>query len=186
MTTAPPRGARSFIRFVEKNEHEGETWSSWLQVDGNENELVKFRTLLNSTSAAEYTLTDDVEPEWAVDALVKYADDESAYASAHEKITGTLTCPDDLGEHADDLYKDGVKKFFTGGDPEDAPVVVSPIVISVTPTTWRDIITVLRYVSGGVGYTRTTSTLYPDAEARRALGRIADVAVGITTPAEST
>lgn len=36
----------------------------------------------------------------------------------------------------------------------------------------RDIITVLRYVSGGFDYTRNGAVRYPDREARRALGKI--------------
>lgn len=47
----------------------------------------------------------------------------------------------------------------------------------------RDIIDVLRYVSAGIGYTRTASTRYPDVAARRALGTIElkDVPVGTDT-----
>lgn len=181
---------RHFIRFIEKNEHEGETWSSWLQLTGNEEELARLRTLVDplaepESDDLEYALTHDIEPEWAVDLLVEYANDESTYAPAHRKITGKFTCPDDLGEHAENIYKGGVKDFFTREYSEDAPGG-SPVPArrGMDARTWDDIITVLRYVSGGVGYTRTAGTLYPDAQARRALGALRDYRRDV--PGEST
>lgn len=252
-TPSSPSGERHFVRFTEKNEHEGETWHLWLQMTGNEAELAKFRALLDAAQVgSKHILADHVEPEWAVDILVEYADGETTWAPTHQKITGKFTCPDDLGENAERLYKCGARKFFTDyyvtfatdvssatdrcdhrGDPvttthddviretalkiirlatadiESVEVlarddevmglgiklaervlaagagpsvagVTSPIARSapaprLDERTWRDIITVLRYVSAGIGYTRTAATLYPDARARRALGALRDL-----------
>lgn len=176
-TPSSPSGERHFVRFTEKNEHEGETWHLWLQTTGNEAEFAKFRALLDAAQVgSRHILADHVEPEWAVDILVEYADGETTWAPTHQKITGKFTCPDDLGEHAELLYKCGARKFFTGdasSDAENDEPVPSPQYPD--ERTWVDIITVLRYVSAGIGYTRTAATLYPDARARRALGALRDL-----------
>lgn len=110
---------RLFIKFTEENEHEGETWNLWLQVDGNEDELAKLAgKLAQLTGDGErdftkpYTLVSDYLHESGVDLLVRHADD-LGYMPTHVKVTGTFTCPDDLGEYGDRLHKGGVKKFFT-------------------------------------------------------------------------
>lgn len=104
-----------FVQFTEINDHEGETWHSWLQVDGNEEQLAKLRTLLAAAEEAaeyelEYTLTENVEPQYIVDKLVQYAD--CGYSRTHNKVTGEFTCPDDLGANEELLYKGGVSDFF--------------------------------------------------------------------------
>lgn len=116
---------KRFIRFVEVNEHEGETWNFWLELTGdNGSELEKLRERirteytnpdgsLTESSLQEFTLTNDVEDESVVDVLVKYADDESGYMPADVKVTGVFTCPDDLGSHLDRLYKGGIQELFS-------------------------------------------------------------------------
>lgn len=104
-----------FRRFQEVNDHEGETWTSWLQFDGNEKELAKFEDLLNRISEEsgydlEYTLYNDVEDEYVVDKLFEYSN--SGYNASHSKVTGEFICPDDLGEDCDKLYKSGINSFF--------------------------------------------------------------------------
>ena len=65
-----------------------------------------------------YTMhPEDVEPESVVDKLVEYA--ESGYRDSHNKITGTFTCPDYLGEYADNLYKGGIAQYFTQDHTDD-------------------------------------------------------------------
>jgi hypothetical protein len=105
-----------FVRFEEYNDHEGEHWSWWLQVDGNEAELLKFEALLDALKDAvefdlDYTLyPEEVEPEAVVDKLVEYADRN--YYPAHNKVTGVLQCPNNLGEDAYYLYKGGITNYF--------------------------------------------------------------------------
>jgi hypothetical protein len=106
-----------FVRFREVNDHEGETWNTWLQVDGNEEELRKLDALLADVEReVEYDFpyslhAEDVEPEDVVDKLCEYA--ESGYGRSHDKVTGKFICPDSLGEYADDLYKGGIKDYFS-------------------------------------------------------------------------
>lgn len=114
-----------FVRFNETNEHEGETWTFWLQVNGNEGQLDKLWNLLidankNPDDDDEpyeefaYDLSDRAEEtlsEYDVDILVKHAAG-NGYMPAHNKVTGKLTCPDSLGDGADDLYKGKIRKLF--------------------------------------------------------------------------
>lgn len=104
-----------FVRFVESNDHEGETWSWWLQVTGNAKEITKLAGLLDTGDEPWFVLhLTEIEPESAVDLLVRYAD--QGYYASHNKVVGTLACPDVLGD-ADDklalLYKGGIRDLFT-------------------------------------------------------------------------
>lgn len=105
-----------FVRFKEYNDHEGERWSWWLQVDGNTEELLKFEAMLDVLKDAsefdlDYTLyPEEIEPEEVVDKLVEYA--EHNYYPVHNKVPGTFTCPPDLGEDAYHLYKGGIVYYF--------------------------------------------------------------------------
>jgi hypothetical protein len=108
-----------FVHLVEVNDNEGETWTWWLQLDGNNEQLDRLATLLASCAADVDDLDDlpfalhldDVEPETIVDKLVQYA--ESGYFSSHNKVVGAFTCPDSLGYYADALYKGRIRDFFT-------------------------------------------------------------------------
>lgn len=120
---------KQYRRFNEKNDHEGETWAYWLQVDGNELELDKLRQLIEGAEAPEnnggepseepydspYTLTDTVIPGFEVDVLVEHADTGTGYTAAHTKLSGTFTCPEQAADimGLDDLfYKGSIKDFF--------------------------------------------------------------------------
>lgn len=112
---------RDFVRLHEYNDHEGERWNWWLQVTGNEQEIAKLAHLLDDASEQvewdlDYDLTSDIESEQVVDILALYA--EQGYYAAHNKVTGKFTCPDDLGEDQDRLYKGRICDFFdkTGFD----------------------------------------------------------------------
>ena len=37
---------KTFVRLYETNDHEGESWNWWLQLDGNEDELRKLDAFL--------------------------------------------------------------------------------------------------------------------------------------------
>lgn len=118
-----------FIKLTEENEHEGETWRFWLQVDGNETELERLYIAL----AALKVLYDDGEPgspfvldstdhakdESYVDVLIEQADEEEGgYMASDHKVTGVLRVPNwpapiDFGSRMErDLYKGGVAKLF--------------------------------------------------------------------------
>lgn len=104
----------TFVRFHEYNDNEGESWDWWLQLTGNEVELNKFERLVLAATDEDdpwHVLHwDDQEPESVVDKLVQYA--AHGYFAAHNKVVGVFTCPDDLGEDAEDLYKGRVRDFF--------------------------------------------------------------------------
>jgi len=115
-----------FVRFNETNDNEGETWTFWLQANGNEDQLDKLWNLLidaakNPDDEDEededfaYDLSDRREvtlSEYDVDVRVKHAAGEG-YMAAHHKVVGKFTCPDSLGDGADDLYKGKIRKLFT-------------------------------------------------------------------------
>lgn len=105
-----------FGRFEEYNDHEGERWSWWLQLDSNENELDKLAGLLIEASEDDsefpYELTGDNEDEASVDLLVRFAD--TGYYPSHNKVVGKLTVPGNITDHDwEELYKGGVADLFT-------------------------------------------------------------------------
>lgn len=118
-----------FLKLTEENEHEGETWRFWLQVDGNEDELVRLRGAIDAVAQ----LYDDGEPgcpfvldalskakdEAYVDVLIEQADEEEGgYMASDHKITGTLAVPswpapaDYDNRIEQDLYKGGIRDLF--------------------------------------------------------------------------
>jgi hypothetical protein len=114
-----------FVKFVENNDHEGEKWTFWLQVHGNESALDKLADVIRQYEEAndagpgwsEYRLHEGtVIPERDVDVLVKHGG--GGYMNNHNKVTGTLQVPDDLlgdgeyGKNLDRLYKGGIENLF--------------------------------------------------------------------------
>lgn len=100
-----------FVKFLEINDHEGEEWVFWLQVDGNENELAKLEDALNAQDEYDeiYQLDlTEVLPEHDVDVLVEHAG--GGYMDYHNKVVGTLAVSESLD--IDDLYKGGVQDLF--------------------------------------------------------------------------
>ena len=101
-----------FISLTENNDHEGETWRYWLQVDGNEDEIEHLRAAIAGADEEEtYELADidEAVPESDVDVLVKHTG--RGYTTYENKVTGYLVLPDDFD--IDDLYKGGVARLFT-------------------------------------------------------------------------
>lgn len=114
---------RCLVKFVENNQWEGETWTHWLQVNGNEDELTKLSNLLaelelEADEDAEdppYELVDFEQQtlsEEHVDVLVEHAGGDG-YAAAHTKVVGKFVCPDSLGEGGRAIYKGDITKHFT-------------------------------------------------------------------------
>lgn len=113
-----------FVKFTEHNEWEGETWNFWLQVNGNETALAKLADALRvgvADSEPEYELASigSAVAESTVDDLIEHADDEG-YMCAHNKVTGVLTVPDDLGDYLDKLYKGQITNLFSASTEERA------------------------------------------------------------------
>ncbi len=111
-----------YVKFVEDNDHEGETWTFWLQLDGNEVEMDRLERVLDEYESriegdSEYMIDTGVElPEHDVDVLVEHGGE--GYMANHTKVQGVLTVPDgliedtDYGPEIDRFYKGGIKSLF--------------------------------------------------------------------------
>lgn len=103
-----------FVPFTEENDWEGETWTFWLQLDGNEEELVRLYELLSGQDT--YTLDmNDVEDEASVDRICARA--QCGYNYSDNKVVGRFLCPEVNNKepvHAleDLFYKGGIKDYF--------------------------------------------------------------------------
>lgn len=98
-----------FVRLVETNDWEGETWSWWLQVDGNEEALEALSVLLDDEEWEEYLyLSGIVVPEADVDILIRHGG--RGYYPDHIKVVGVLTLPVDF--EVSGLYKGGIRDYF--------------------------------------------------------------------------
>lgn len=118
----------TYRRFIETNEHEGETWNFWLQVDGNMTALAMLGDHLDGLyedfqewDECPFVLEDDHLDGHEVDLLVRYGDE--GYMNQHNKVDGSLTLPKDFSEANFEtvtkyLYKGGIRKFFTAGGAE--------------------------------------------------------------------
>lgn len=100
-----------FVPFVEKNDWEGETWTFWLQLDGNEDELVRLYELVSDNETYELDLC-DIESEEAVDRMVDRAD--VGYYYSDNKVSGRFICPDIDGSWATDRQEWLDNKFYKG------------------------------------------------------------------------
>lgn len=106
---------KTFVPLVEHNDHEGETWTQWLQVEGNEDQLEYLYTALFRLDEAEdsYQLDlDDRESEEVVDRMVARA--RCGYTWSDSKVTGRLSLPNitTLEELNDVLYKGNIEDYF--------------------------------------------------------------------------
>lgn len=81
-----------FVKWEETNDHEGETWFFWLQVDGNEEELLKLNSLVDDYQGESYYLHSKT---WAEE-FIDFAVEEGGwgYMNTHTKVKGVFTCPD--------------------------------------------------------------------------------------------
>lgn len=105
-----------FIKFKEFNDWESETWYSWLQIDGNEDELDNFSAALDAVNQGEmfdleFELLGDVLEEEFVDCLVKHGN-SSTYTQTHSKVTGKFTSPTVDEILGSSIYKGKIENFF--------------------------------------------------------------------------
>lgn len=100
------RGPKTYYRFTEHNEFEGETWNFYLRKQGNEDvvahiyELVKNELDYELNLKLEYT-------EKEVDVLVRNSDD--GYIRTHNKIEKINHRVDKKPLKLKDLYKGGIR-----------------------------------------------------------------------------
>lgn len=112
-----------FVCYTETNDHEGETWTFWLQLEGNEENLGHLERILDEVNSElidpEYELFGyDVLPEEHVDVLVQYGGE--GYMSMHNKVVGRMTPIDSYS--TPELYKGGITKLFKTFAPDHVPL----------------------------------------------------------------
>jgi hypothetical protein len=103
-----------FVPFTEENDWEGETWTFWLQLDGNEDELVRLNELTHESETYHLSLN-DIESEETVDRMVRRA--KVGYMYSDNKVVGRFLCPEVNSKepvHAleDLFYKGGIEGYF--------------------------------------------------------------------------
>lgn len=103
--------SRLFTQLIEHNQHEGQSWSFWLQVDGNEDALHELEAhIINEDLEEEYEFTGVTIYEWELDTLVNYGNFGYDYMNQHHKVAGKLKLPN--GFQANDIYKGGIRDFY--------------------------------------------------------------------------
>jgi hypothetical protein len=110
----------NFVKFTEINDHEGESWNFWLQLDGNKTQLKELESWLGTFDeyGESYKLDMEPVPEFEVDILVKHSD--SGYMQYENKIKGKFICPTPGSEEEengyrwlnDNFYKGDIKEYF--------------------------------------------------------------------------
>jgi hypothetical protein len=112
-----------FVRLIENNEHEGESWAFWLQWQGNQEALRavgRLITRLGLKQQYDLALPDDETVtlgEDEVDLLVQFGG-SGGYMASNIKCTGALELvPRHLDEPDDEyldrlLYKGGLVRLF--------------------------------------------------------------------------
>lgn len=104
-----------YVRLIERNDHEGERWSWWLEEEGNKDALKRLRACLEEADpfGEEFELTEERATRESVDMLVRYSDDEGQYYPDHNRVDGVLTLPENLEDDVlDILYKGGINNLF--------------------------------------------------------------------------
>lgn len=122
----------TFVRYIEHNEQEGQTWSFWLQREGNSDALEQLETALDRLAANvddddadpdfdSYELRpEEVETGTDVDLLCAYG--AGTDFDQHTKVIGRLVVPDNLS--ADALKKGGIRSLFK--DPVRTAIDITP------------------------------------------------------------
>lgn len=113
----------TFVRFVEENDYEGETWTFLIEKPGNGESLANLEVVANSEGDygdSNFILyPDDEITEAEAETLVKYANQPGSHMPAFTICRGNLifTAEQAAGEEVYDwLYKGGIKSFFASAD----------------------------------------------------------------------
>lgn len=100
-----------FTQMVETNEHEGESWCYWLQLDGNQVAIDELIGLIEEEELEEqYEFTGVLADLWEVDVLADKGNFGYGYCNQHSKIEGEFEMPPNF--RVDDIYKGQIEKFF--------------------------------------------------------------------------
>nr|DAP16293.1 MAG TPA: hypothetical protein [Caudoviricetes sp.] len=96
----------SFAKVTEYNDCEGELWTFWVQLEGNEEQLAHLNRLVEE-NVYDHILSVDmncVETEEVVDILVRHAAD--GYWPSHSKLKGKLKLPKEPKKKTADWFKE--------------------------------------------------------------------------------
>lgn len=103
--------SKKFVQMLENNEHEGETWCFWLQLDGNEEAIDWLIDMIDDEDLEdEYEFTGLLAYDWEVEVLTRLGNFGYNYMSQHHKCEGKLTFPS--GFQVNDIYKGRIEDFF--------------------------------------------------------------------------
>lgn len=122
---------KTFVPFIEVNENEGEIWTIWLQVNGNEDELKLLAVEVGKYENPYRLDLDHSLDEKAVDTLTAISFGTN-YLQAHQKCIGKLKFSETLREAEEGkdfareeeydatihelFYKGGIKNMFSMND----------------------------------------------------------------------
>lgn len=103
--------SKTFTQIIEHNEPEGESWSYWLQVEGNQEALnALFDAIEREGLEDEYEITEQTIYEWELEPVIRYGNFGYGYMQQHHKFSGKLTLPEDF--HPNILYKGQIEGYF--------------------------------------------------------------------------
>lgn len=105
--------AKLYVELIEYNDWEGETWSFWIPVPGNEDAIESLRHILTDSFAIDcFEMGETLLSESKLDFLIKRSKGETSYLSRHNKLRGVLKLPDKTpGEVIDAFYKGGIREM---------------------------------------------------------------------------
>jgi len=104
---------KNFVKFIEENDWEGETWNFYIPFKGNEEAIKKLAVRIRNSES--YTLVQTPISEKEVDILVKH-DNFKGYMARENKLSGKLDFtdyPNKSTNGADDpFYKGDIEKYL--------------------------------------------------------------------------
>jgi hypothetical protein len=111
----------TYTPLIENNDHEGETWTWWIRVEGNEGVLDLINdTILAARDVSEYFEEYDL-PEWPngdritdeqLAVLLRWSD--GGYYRAHNPVYGRLVLPNDFFDPEFGIFERH-ESLYTGG-----------------------------------------------------------------------
>lgn len=112
MKKATKSAKQCYVELIEHNDWEGETWSFWIPLDGNEEAVAKLRALLvagGDDYVDMFEFGSEMVDAKELDFLRKRTKGDTGYMGRHHKLRGRLEIPDKPAtEVLDMLYKGGI------------------------------------------------------------------------------
>jgi hypothetical protein len=124
MTSGVAKAGPRFTPLIETNDHEGETWTWWIQIDGNQDVLDAIQEVIREALGESEYFEEFSLPEWPygeklgedqVNLLERWSDE--GYHRSHNKVSGHLVVPDwwfetiSAFDRLEALYKGGIDRW---------------------------------------------------------------------------